>query len=278
MPFRFLAACAALILIAGVLVAVVDSGRRASGRSGPSPNPSAAGASAPAADSTASAPTPQITPSSPSPYTFEDEFDGSSLSLVWQRHFRCCGTLAGMDPSLTTVADGFLSMTVDRRDNGWYGDLIDTKSTWTQLYGYFEARIKVPKGAGLWPAFWSYFTGDGTQAEIDMMEICGGDSGTGQTVLNNAVHWSSKDAENHPTIAPDLTTDFHVYAVDWRSDNITFFLDGTPIWTFRDADHIPNVPLPLILDLGVGGKFCGPPDSTTPDGAQMVVDWVRAKP
>ena len=97
---------------------------------------------------------------SPSPYTFDDEFDGSSLGDVWQRNFHCCGDLAGFDPSLSTVADGFLAMSVAHRADGWYGDLIDTKGSWTQLYGYFEARIKVPNGTGLWPAFWSYFSGE----------------------------------------------------------------------------------------------------------------------
>jgi beta-glucanase (GH16 family) len=69
-----------------------------------------------------------------------------------------------------------------------------------------------------------------------------------------------------------------VFAMDWRRDRIVFSLDGTPVWTFSDVDHIPTVPLPVILDLGVGGSFCGAPDSTTPATARMLVDWVRVLP
>ena len=99
-------------------------------------------------------PTPDPTPP-PVTYTFHDSFN--SLGGVWQRHFHCCGVIAGYDASLSSVSNGVLSMEVDQRSGGWYADLIDTKTTWTQKYGYFEARIKIPKGPGLWPAFWTYY-------------------------------------------------------------------------------------------------------------------------
>jgi beta-glucanase (GH16 family) len=261
---------AALILLAVVLVA--DPGGRSPGGSPPAfgtePSSSLGGAgSAPGS----------VGPSSS--YPFDDEFDGPALAPVWQRHFSCCGDLAGFDPGLTTEANGILSIAVDHRADGWYGDLIDTKTTWSQLYGTFEARIRVPSGQGLWPAFWSYFSGHGTQAEIDTMEICGGPPGaTGSTVLHNTVYWSQTGSLGHDTPTGDLSADFHVFAMDWRRDRIVFSLDGTPVWTFSDVDHIPTVPLPVILDLGVGGSFCGAPDSTTPATARMLVDWVRVLP
>src|SRR5436190_10384917 len=83
-------------------------------------------------------------PTGSSPYTFDEEFDGPDLDPGWQRHFSCCGTLAGFDDSLATVANGMLSIAVSKRPDGWYSALIDTKATWTQLYGYFEARIRIP--------------------------------------------------------------------------------------------------------------------------------------
>jgi beta-glucanase (GH16 family) len=220
---------------------------------------------------------PSPTAGTPSPYTFDDEFDDTTLGPVWQRHFRCCGNLAGFDPSLTTVAGGFLSISVAHRPAGWYSDLVDTKATWTQQYGLFEARIEIPKGPGLWPAFWSYVAGGGRQAEIDTMEVCGSGTGGG-SVLHTSVHWSGRGLATHATRAVDLSRAFHVYGVDWRPDQMTFLLDGRPVWTFRDARHIPSAPMPLILDLGVGGDFCGPPDATTPNGATMLVDWIRVSP
>jgi beta-glucanase (GH16 family) len=217
--------------------------------------------------------------STPSPYTFDDEFDGTTLGPAWDRHFSCCGNLAGLDSTLATVSNGFLSLAVDHRADGWYADLIDTKASFTQLYGTFEARIRIPKGQGLWPAFWSYFSGDGTNAEIDTMEVCGGArDGPPASVLHTTVFWSPREKQTRLTPTVDLSQDFHVYAVDWRPDHVTFSLDGTPVWTFTDANHIPQVPLPLILDLGVGGDFCGEPDATTPNQAEMLVDWVHALP
>jgi beta-glucanase (GH16 family) len=201
---------------------------------------------------------------------------------VWQRHFHCCGVLAGYDSSLTDEGNGVLAMSVAHRSTGWYSDLIDTKTTFNQKYGYFEARMKVPKGTGLWPAFWMYYSGNGSVAEIDTMEICanqiGAHSGNDASLLHTTIHWTGGGQLGRATRTVDLSAAYHVYAVDWRADHIAFFLDGTEVWRFTDAAHIPTIALPLILNLGVGGTWCGSPDSTTPSNATMYVDWVRARP
>lgn len=226
-------------------------------------------------------PKPTPTPTPPPTYTFDQEFSGATLDSVWQRHFHCCGTVAGYDPSLTSVSGGYLRMSVAKRANGWYTDLIDTKTTWTQKYGYFEARLKIPKGTGLWPAFWLYYNGNGTEAEIDTMEVCanpiGANGGNDASLLHTTIHWNSGGQLGHATRTVDLSQAFHVYAVDWRATYIKFYLDGTLVYSITDPTHIPQVAEPLILNLGVGGTWCGAPDSTTPDGATMLVDWVRAR-
>jgi beta-glucanase (GH16 family) len=213
-------------------------------------------------------------------YTFDDNFN--SLGSVWLRHFHCCGVLAGYDAALTSVSSGVLSMSVDHRTTGWYSDLIDTKTTWTQKYGYFEARIKVPKGPGLWPAFWSYYSNSGYEAEIDPMEVCanpiGMNGGNDASLLHTNIHWASGGTAGDTTRTQDLSLAYHVYAYDWRADHIAFYLDGVQVWRYTDTAHIPTVALPLILNLGVGGSWCGSPTSATPDGATMLVDWVRVRP
>jgi beta-glucanase (GH16 family) len=181
------------------------------------------------------------------------------------------------------VSNGLLTITAQRTSpTTWVSGLIDTKSTWTQLYGTFEARIKAPRGPGLWPAFWSYYSVTGFEAEIDAMEICanpvGMNNGNDVTLLHQVMHWTNAGSAGRNTRTVDLSEDFHVYGVDWRADHISFYLDGIETWRFTDVAHIPNVPLPLILDLAVGGAWCGPSDATTPDGSQMLVDWVRARP
>jgi hypothetical protein len=276
---RALALVAAVIL-AGIGLAIATGNHGPTAPSSSPPSSATPGSQFPSESVPSGVPGTAQPSSSPAPpYTFDDEFDGSQLSTAWDRHFSCCGNVAGFDPSLASVSNGVLSLAVDHRADGWYADLIDTKASWTQLYGTFSARIKIPKGQGLWPAFWSYFAGSGTQAEIDTMEVCGGPKdGPPASVLHTTVYWSARDSQGHETPTVDLSSDFHVYSVDWRPDHVTFSLDGTPVFTVTDPQHIPAVPLPLILDLGVGGDFCGAPDATTPSHAEMLVDWVRALP
>ncbi|HYL39710.1 MAG TPA: glycoside hydrolase family 16 protein [Candidatus Binatus sp.] len=218
-------------------------------------------------------------PLASSPYTFDDEFDQSSLSPMWGQHLTCCGQVASVDAGLASVGNGLLTLTLQRQADGWHGSLVDTLGSWRQAYGYFAARIKIPSGAGLWPAFWSY--AEGGDGEIDAMEVCGNPIGThggdDVSLLHTTVHWEG-GSSGHDTRTVDLSQAFHVYAVDWRPSSLTFYLDGQVVWTYTNAAHIPNAPLPLILDLGVGGTWCGAPTASSPSTATMQVDWVRAAP
>jgi beta-glucanase (GH16 family) len=216
-------------------------------------------------------------------YTFDDEFDGSSLNAVWLQHFNFDGIENSWALSQANVANGLLAITASRTADGWVSSLLDTKTTWTQQYGYFEARMKIPEGTGLWPAFWSYHAGGpGGQSEIDIMEVCanplGANGGNDASVLHTTVFWPGGRSSREETRTADLSLDFHVYAVDWRPDHLAFYLDGKEVARFTDATHIPNVAMPLILDLAVGGSWCGSSNSTTPNNAQLLVDWIRARP
>jgi beta-glucanase (GH16 family) len=201
---------------------------------------------------------------------------------MWGHHYHCCGSIVGYDASLTTVSDGLLEMRVDRRSNGWYTDIIDTKPNLMQKYGYFEARMKIPKGTGLWPAFWMYDDGSGWVNEIDGMEVCanpiGANGGNDASLLHTHVHWAGGGDAGRSMRTVDLSLAFHTYAFEWRADRIVWYLDGAEVWRYTDVTHIPTHPLPIILNLGVGGSWCGAPTSSTPDLATMYVDWVRARP
>jgi hypothetical protein len=215
-----------------------------------------------------------VVPTPPSPYSFDDEFRGSGLDPVWAQHFTCCGQLAGIDPSLPVVSNGMLSLGVAHQADGWYGSLIDTEFQWSQQYGHFAARIKVPVGTGLWPAFWGYASGGGPQSEIDTMEVCPGSAAA--TALHTSVHWSGRGSQGHLTQTVDLAQDFHVYAVDWRADHVTFSLDGAPVWTFTDASHARRVAAdPRSRCQRRLLWTCG---RDHPSEAQMLVDRVRAEP
>lgn len=281
---RIVAILAAALILAGAVLAFSGAGPAAPQATlAPAASASTDVTATRAPDAAAPAPT-STTPPPPTPlpsgYTFYDDFDGNTLSPAWIQHFDFDGIENTWAGSQAAVHDGHLAITASRAGSGWVSQLLDTKTTWTQRYGRIEARMKVPRGNGLWPAFWSYAAGDGWEAEIDTMEVCAnpaGDNGRNDvSLLHNTVRWVGGQ-DDGDTRGEDLSLDFHVYAVDWRPDHIAFFLDDREVWRFIDREHIPDVPLPLIVNLAVGGSWCGPSDATTPDGATLLVDWIRAR-
>ncbi|ROT33013.1 discoidin domain-containing protein [Micromonospora sp. HM5-17] len=157
-------------------------------------------------------------------------------------------------------------------------------------YGRIEARIRVPKGNGLWPAFWmmgaDFLTGRPWpyNGEIDIMEVLGRNTLEGYSTLHApAYHGGGGYGQRYP--APggvDLSAGFHVWAVEWDSRGMRFSLDGQTVFVadkaMVEATRGPWVfdhPFYLILNLAVGGDFPGPVDGTTPFPSRMYVDYVR---
>ncbi|MFC6020818.1 discoidin domain-containing protein [Plantactinospora solaniradicis] len=167
---------------------------------------------------------------------------------------------------------------------------MNTGGKFTVQYGRIEARIQVPKGNGLWPAFWmmgaDFLTGRPWpyNGEIDIMEVLGRNTLEGYSTLH-APQYNGGAGYGQKYPAPggvDFAGGFHVWAAEWDSRGITFKVDGQTVfyasketvestrgpWVF---DH----PFYLILNLAVGGDFPGPVDSTTPFPSRMLVDYVR---
>jgi beta-glucanase (GH16 family) len=154
-------------------------------------------------------------------------------------------------------------------------------------YGLVEARIKVPVGQGLLPAFWmlgngaNYPGGWPASGEIDTMEV----RGSQPYVVNGTIHgpWSSARHGMGGSLRSrtSLASGFHVYGVEWTPDRISFMLDGSVYETITPADLPKGAAWPfghpffLLLDLAVGGRWAGLPSPTTPFPAKMIVDWVR---
>ncbi|MFC9689225.1 family 16 glycosylhydrolase [Kribbella sp. NPDC056951] len=163
---------------------------------------------------------------------------------------------------------------------------ITTKAKFDQAYGKFEARIKIPDGPGLWPAFWMMGSnideaGWPNNGEIDIMEIVGSEPYT----LYGTVHGPGYHSENGPggsiTAASKWADAFHNYAVEWSPNKIVWTVDGTAFHTVT-PDDIPagatwvfDHSFYLLLNLAVGGVWPGPPTSSTQFPAKMLVDYVR---
>ncbi|MDI2125648.1 glycoside hydrolase family 16 protein [Yinghuangia seranimata] len=196
--------------------------------------------------------------------------DGSGHLAVTARR----ETLPGMAP----CPEGTCDITSAR---------LNTKDRFAQKYGRFEARIRIPSGQGIWPAFWMLGADIErhpwpANGEIDVMEILGSDPAT----LYGTAHAPGfgDKGMGGSTRLPDgaaLSDAFHTYAVEWAPDRITWSLDGTPYFAL-DRASLPegrtwvfDHGFFLLLNLAVGGEWPGPPDDTTVFPATMLVDYVR---
>ncbi|MBO6537498.1 MAG: glycoside hydrolase family 16 protein [Balneolaceae bacterium] len=193
-------------------------------------------------------------------------------------------------PENIKVENGLLEITA-RKENfngsGYTSAKILTRGLFERTYGRYEARILLPFGQGIWPAFW--LLGDDSNGsviwpqigEIDIMEY----RGQQPTIIHGSVHGPGYSAGQAVTDEYSLRSgrfdsEFHVFAIEWGPDFIRYFVDDelyneiTPAdvngeWVFND-----NV-FYIILNVAVGGSFVGSPNSSTPFPQAMYVDYVR---
>lgn len=154
-------------------------------------------------------------------------------------------------------------------------------------YGYVEARIKLPKGKGTWPAFWMMpvkrTNGWPKDGEIDIMEEVGVDAGRVSSSIHCAAYnHPKKTQKTHELYRETAESDFHVYALEWTADYIRTYVDGEEQLYFENdrqgnRDTWPfNAAFYPILNLAWGGDwggYKGVDESALP--ATMVVDYVR---
>lgn len=165
---------------------------------------------------------------------------------------------------------------------------LKTAGKFSQTYGRFEARIKIPSGQGMWPAFWMLgddIDGAGWPAcgEIDIMENIGKEPST----VHGSIHgpgFVGTDGIEAPYMLRGkrrFADDFHIFAVEWEPNAIRFYVDRDLYVTRTPADLRPgwkwvfDHPFFLVLNLAVGGDWPGNPDSNTVFPEKMLVDYVR---
>jgi beta-glucanase (GH16 family) len=141
-------------------------------------------------------------------------------------------------------------------------------------YGYFEMRARMPKGAGLWPAFWLMRRGDRPYAEIDVVEILAHAPGVAYATTHAGPDWATRRMQQaRATAIPAFNVGFHTYGVDWNEATTTFYVDGKPTLTTPTAEEL-KAPMYLIIDLAVGGNWGEKPDPAA-FPAKMRLDYVR---
>ena len=232
---------------------------------------------------------------------WHDEFDGDAIDLTnWTYDIGGWGWGNGeaqyytSRPKNARVENGLLVIEAhqEKYENSYYTSArMLTKGLREFKYGRFEARLKVPSGAGLWPAFWmlgAHFDrhSDDPQnhwpfvGEIDIMEYVGREPdlilgtihGPGYAGAVGLTRWNRQD---YP-----IADDYHTYAVEWDYEGITWFYDGEPYYTLtRDAtgnrEWVFDHEFFMILNLAVGGQFPGPIALDLEFPVALYVDHVR---
>jgi len=233
---------------------------------------------------------------------FSDEFDGDTLdktrwntSYIWGTDIIINDELQyyvdiNNNPDFPfnpfVVKDGILEIksipTPDElksqaKNQPYLSGVITSYDAFKFTYGYAEARLKLPRGRGFWAAFWllnAYYNKN--KPEIDIMEHLGHNLDrvyhTYHYYDNNEVLHST---ESEGTGAMDFTSEFHVYAVEWRPGTVIYYVDGIERHRVTDQ-NVSNEEMYIIANTAVGGWWPGSPDDTTPFPASYKIDYIRA--
>jgi beta-glucanase (GH16 family) len=241
---------------------------------------------------------------------WSDEFDGSSDSRPNDRFWNYDlgdGTEAGipgwgnqerewyLSEQATLSGTSNLVITAKRSSDAikvayygepaeWVSAKLTTKNKVEVKYGLIEARVKIPTGAGTWPAFWMLGCDLDEVTwpncgEIDILEVRGKDPANLVATLHGPGYFGEEGCGKEWRTPVSMNDDFHTFAVEWLPDQITWLFDGVPYSRKIKADVAPNRwvfdhPFYIITNLAMGGGFTGEID---PDlaNAEMVIDFIR---
>lgn len=234
---------------------------------------------------------------------WSDEFDGPEIDTSkW--NFEIDGKGGGNGemeyytdkPENARIENGHLLITAipggtdaQGRKHKFTSARMTTKGKFNWKYGRFEARIKVPAGRGVWPAFWmmpqdSVYGGWASSGEIDIMEEVGDKPSTVFGTLHYGDKWPRNTHTGDKYTLPSgiLADDWHVYALEWEPGIMRWYFDGN-LYETQTKWYTKAAPFPapfdqnffIILNFAVGGAWPGKPSPETPFPQTMDVDYVR---
>ena len=185
-------------------------------------------------------------------------------------------------PENVIVQGGVLKITAVKESfNGkpYTSARLISKDKYSFKYGKIEVKAKLPAGGGTWPAIWMLGNNINTVGwpaggEIDIMEHRGNYLNTISGALHHPGH-SGGNADARTVNIPNVSTEFHRYAVEWTPLSIKFLVDDSPFFTFVNTRTLPfNQNFFIILNVAMGGNFGGPVDPAFTSAA-MEIDYVR---
>ncbi len=245
-------------------------------------------------------------PGAPWELQWSDEFNGTNLDLSkWQYEVKADFGTGELEyctdrPQNVFISNGILNIQAQRENysgKSFTSGRIKTQGRFAPRYGKIAAKMKLPYGYGMWPAFWMLGNNFPTKGwpkcgELDIMEMCGGNGATGDNTVVSSFHWyvtspsytGQGDSGSSYTFSQRLADDWHVYEMNWTPTTITFLFDGVQVHSMNIGDpsgsNCFNFPFFIILNLAVGGNFWNPaitnPSQVTASFPQSLqVDWVR---
>ena len=157
------------------------------------------------------------------------------------------------------------------KDIAYGSGALNTRGKFSQLYGYFEVRARVPQGRGLWPAFWLLPEDGGWPPEIDVVEVLGHEPNK----VYQTLHSSAMPNQGAVTETMPSADGFHRYGALWTPTVVDFFIDGAKVGSTKTPADM-HKPMYLTANLAVGGAWPGYPDAGTTFPAHLDIDYVRA--
>jgi beta-glucanase (GH16 family) len=226
---------------------------------------------------------------------WSDEFDGAKASAPdakkwtydvggsgWGNHELENYTTSRENSFLD--GDGHLVIRAIKTSDGYTSARLKTQGLYSVAYGRIAARLKLPKGQGIWPAFW--MLGDDIKTagwpkggEIDLMEFIGKTPETVYFTLHGPGYSGANGISKSVALAN--RDEFHVYGIEWAPESLTFLLDDQPVRRLTPKElpagtkWVYDHPHFLLLNLAVGGGWPGNPDATTVFPQDYTIDWVR---
>jgi beta-glucanase (GH16 family) len=227
---------------------------------------------------------------------WRDEFNGTALDPMFWNFEEGNGTDGWGNRELqyyrkenTRVNGGYLTITAKKESFGgreYTSSRLTTEAKKDFIYGRVDFRAKLPKGQGIWPAFWALGANIRTSpwpfsGEIDIMEMVGGGAGKDNTV-HGTVHYEDgghKYIGGSTTLTSgDFFDKFHVFSLVWTERSLKWYVDDVEFYSFDSTGASKDEfrrPYFLLINLAVGGNWPGAPNESTVFPQKYIVDYVR---
>lgn len=233
--------------------------------------------------------------------TWRDEFDGPDGSAPdatkWTPRVGQATAnkeleyYSGRPENVKLDGNGFLVITARKESfmgSQYTSARIESDGKFEQAYGRFEARLKIPRGQGIWPAFWimgnNPEVGWPMRGELDIMENRGKEPTINVGAMHGPGYSGAQDFRGEYVIAEGVWMNFHVFALEWEPNVVRWYVDDNLYETRTPQDlaerggnlkWVYDHPFYVIMNVAVGGAFPGNPDATTPFPQALIADYVR---